>query len=293
MLVRVFRQTATLLPVFLGLACSELVGIAVGLPDDSDTGYLGATTDEGTSSDASRDTGTGDRDTGTGVNRDTGSEWDTGTGRNTDTGTGNADTSVNPDGLIEVPIIHSSWFWISQSDNILNIQGSWYFFDDFDSSMNMTATDGSIVCVEGYVAHNHPEDYTSYFGAKIGFDLCADAPNSDGNKTAYPIANCSWSPGLQDRIKGLVFDIEGSPEFIPKEIRVQFIEDRLDSTYVVVSGQGERTVLMEDAALYYDPSAPPLNPDGVRSIMFYIHSSIGPVNFNFCINNLRILATPL
>jgi hypothetical protein len=327
MYVLVSRVLAALCLITIAFACDDMVGVAVGLPADgrdastptdsdsssdsssateNDTGTAdsddtedsgsddtsvassddtGAGTGSDTSSDAGADIspGTGE-DTGSDTGNDTssGMEADSGSDTDEDTSTSGIDSSTDTtEALKAVKIFWEDNGWILLYQNELKVQGDWNAYADKASTIYMQVVNKSVVCVDGNVEHTS-DDYGTYYGAKVGFDLCGDPAST------HTLGDCPLSANLNVKLKGITFTLAGT---LPDELRVQFNEeDRQDGTYVVVKGEGTHTVFLSDATLAYDPAAPPLNLDAMVSILFYIHASEGPLTFDFCISNIRLLA---
>ena len=180
------------------------------------------------------------------------------------------------------------------------IWGPWYTFGGLDSVFTpaegdpVMAINGQI-CFSGTVAQVIGGDYSTYYGADIGFDLCGMPADMSTCDQWMPPEFCSWAPESKHTVTEcgialnvISFDISGT---LPStELRINFKETgRDESTYLVVVGTGPFSGMVADATVAYDASAPPLNVANVEAIHFQVASmEAGPVPFDFCISNLQI-----
>ncbi len=262
--------------------------------NDTSSDSMNVETDSEFGTDADVDT---DIDTDTDVDTDSNSEDDrdteTGTAPESDTQTDDMDASVDSDtGLTlrpvaEIPLqFTAADSWVSEPPgftNWLNIEGGWNSYYDGLSTISRDISIDNVVCVEGKIVppQGPDPDYQKYFGAKVGFDLCM----------LFSFEFCDLDPDIAEQFAGVSFTIlSGISNELPDEIRVQFWEqNRGDSPYVPISGDGDHETRIENAKLYYDPTAPPLNVNKIQSIFFYISSSVWSGPFGFCIGNIRAL----
>ncbi len=180
------------------------------------------------------------------------------------------------------------------------IWGAWYTFGGQDSVFTppegeaVSAVDGQI-CVSGTVAQVIGGDYSTYYGAVIGFDLCGMPGDMSTCSDWMPPEFCDWAPESKHTItecginlNTISFDITGT---LPStELRVQFKEqNREENTYLIVAGTGTFVGNVDDAEVTYDSSAPALNKGIVEAIHIQIASQeSGTVEYDFCISNLTI-----
>jgi hypothetical protein len=180
------------------------------------------------------------------------------------------------------------------------IWGAWYTFGGQDSVFTPPEGDavmasGGQICFSGTVAEVLGGDYSTYYGADIGFDLCG-MPGDMGNCADWmPAEYCDWGPETKHTVSEcgislntISFDITGT---LPStELRINFKETgREESTYLVVAATGAFSGSVSDANVGYDSGAPALNLDMVESIHFQVASREGgTVEFDFCISNLQI-----
>jgi len=180
------------------------------------------------------------------------------------------------------------------------IWGAWYTFGGLDSVFNPPEGEpvfaqNDHICFSGTVAQVIGGDYSTYYGAAIGFDLCGMPADMSTCDEWMPPEYCSWAPESRHTITEcsigvnlISFDITG--QLPSTELRVQFKErDRDESTYLAVFGTGHFVGVLSDATVGYDSSAPPLDQSSLEAIHFLVASTeAGPVTFGFCIGNLQI-----
>ena len=179
--------------------------------------------------------------------------------------------------------------WIARDSNGLHIQGAWYVFgDDYSLIEGSVMSDGS-VCAEGYASLVMDEDYGTYYGVKLAFDLCASGASEDPPEEKYTIGDCPYNGSLDILLKGIRFDIEGIWDTFDNELRITFKEEgREECAYVVATSDGSKIALFEDAEVGYDPSEAGTNASLVQSIHFHIPSNqFEKSNFSFCISNVQ------
>ena len=200
------------------------------------------------------------------------------------------ENSLSPD-MSRVPLRFDDSGWISRSDNALGIQGPWDVIAGEASAIDGAFENGTAVRVVGTATPDPAgEDYTNYFGAKIGFHLCADESiRYFDDNAAHTAGECPFNDILSRQIMGVSFSLDG--HLPATELRVQLSEKgRQDGTYKVVSGSGPHTVWFSETKIHYDPEAEPFHKEGFNGIMFYISSTGGPTSFDFYINDLAIWA---
>jgi hypothetical protein len=279
-----------------GLTCAMLEGTAscVDAEGDSETESDSITHDRSTSSaDADTDADAdGDADGDTDADTDSDADGDTGVDGDTDADT-DADADQNP-GILVMPGTDG---WIDAQDNQLGIQGAWYSFASEGSVITPAEGDpfvnnGQEICTNGVAAQVLDNDWATYFGAAIAFDTCAPSEQERveqglDSSFKYMLSNCPYNATLADVFLGISFNIAGNFNVV----QVIFYEqDRFEGAYVEIASEGSHTVLAEQAAVGYDPGAPPINPDHIESIHFFISTNTeSPTPFDFCISDVRFL----
>jgi hypothetical protein len=308
--------------LFVCTACSIIDGIAVtisGKESETDSAPVSDTASEQEESTATEtDTGTSppeDTDTST-ISKDGGSEQEsesiagsdtpgdsekTDSDSTTDTNSELNTSDTLDDGLEEydIPFVDGDLPHIFADDNLLNLQGWWYTFYSIDgmASIEMTpSVEDNTICVNGWVRDPADGNYNLYYGAKVGFATCSNKFPGSYYGTEYSLETCPGENGerengLDTRMVGISFTLTG--DLPQNELRIQFAEqNRQDGTYVAIHRAGDRKIKFEDATLAYDITAPGISIPNIIGIFFYIPSSGGPATFDFCIENLKILAYP-
>ena len=202
---------------------------------------------------------------------------------------GELGTDLSERVFIKVPITFDGGGWISGADNDLGVQGAWHYFAGVDSRIDGSFVMENAVTASGVVVP--PPDGTSYgtyFGAKIGFHICASGSPTNETSEYFTAGSCTLTDGLVDKLAGISFRLEGT---LPTtELRLQLHEeDRDDGTYEVVKGVGDHFILFENARIHYLEDAEPFHPDLLQAIYFYISSTGGPSSFAFIISDVAFL----
>ncbi len=179
--------------------------------------------------------------------------------------------------------------WVSVASNGAHVQGAVFTYQSMGSTIMplTTATtpftnagDGKL-CVKGSTAKVVGMDFSTYYGAGMGFDLCQA---SDSAPTKYTLGQCPLGNGLG----GLRFKLSGAS--IPSELRVSFHEaNRAESTYVLAKA-GDNEALFKDGKVAYDPLAPMVNVANIDSVHFMIPGSeLDAVPFDFCVEQVELV----
>jgi hypothetical protein len=192
-----------------------------------------------------------------------------------------------------IPIRFDDNGWISQDENDLGIQGSWHVLLGLGSTIQGTFENGDTVRVEGTVTPpSDGSDFINYFGAKIGFFVCANSPQDVAGFKYYTASSCPYNPSLAEQIVGLSVTIEGN---LPTtELRLQLNEkERTEGTYQILYTTNRHTVIFSETKVHWDSSASPFHVEDLDRILFYVASAGGPTTFSFRISRLEILARNL
>lgn len=182
--------------------------------------------------------------------------------------------------------------WVAKADNAAGVQGAVFTYASEGSTiMPLTdettpfenAGDGRL-CVKGSAAQVVDEMYGVYFGAGMGFDLCANGASDEPPNEKYALGACPFGQELV----GLRFKLSGST--VPSELRVQFKETARDEATYVLAKSGANTVLFEDGKVVYDPMADPVDVSKIESVQFAIPTNAdAPTKFDFCIEDVVLL----
>jgi len=187
-------------------------------------------------------------------------------------------------------------------DGVTGIYGPWYTYGCQDAVITPPEGDpalpiGDAMCFSGTVPQVIGSDYSTYYGAAIGFDLCAmlDADAMASCDAWMPPEYCVFEPESKHTVSecgisltAVSFNITGT---IPGDLRLVFKEQgRDESPYVSVPNAGGCFVgRAADATVAYDSSAPPLDLTRVESIHLQVATNTSaPVEFDFCLSELNV-----
>ena len=171
----------------------------------------------------------------------TGGAGGTGTGEGGTTGTGGATIDTTP--LPGVRLMPNSEGFMKTGDNALGIQGAWYSFGCVGAVLE--PAEGSRfdnpgkMCFKGTAPMVTDQDgdgaldYSTIWGAGIGFDLCAQSEeeaadagvSDDAGKivpTKYPLMSCPYNAELATKLIGVAVRFSGVVN--ATELRIQFNE---------------------------------------------------------------------
>ena len=155
-------------------------------------------------------------------------------------------------------------------------------------------------------------DYSTIWGAGIGFDLCAQSeeeaaaggvPNDAGVlvPVKFPISACPYNPDLVTKMIGVAVRFSGVVN--ATELRVQFNEgDNVANSYykVAPADVAASTVMnveFEDPLVrtHYNPKLKPGDTDAnnLLAIQFMVPTdSAGPVDWDFCVDAISAITAP-
>jgi hypothetical protein len=152
-------------------------------------------------------------------------------------------------------------------------------------------------------------DYSTIWGAGIGFDLCAqsadeaaDAGVSDGGApTKHPLSSCPYNTDLATKMIGVAVRLRGVVN--ATELRIQFNEgDSVANSYYRVSPAevAAGTVMnveFEDPLVktHYNPKLKPgdTNANNILAIQFMVPTnSSAAVDWDFCVEAIAAITAP-
>ncbi len=227
--------------------------------------------------------GGGDGDGDGDLDGDTGEE-DTNPVTTDDTGGGGGGTTS---------LMPSTEGWLDQTDD--GFQGAWYTYTDNDDGGNSTivpaegdpfTNDGSELCVSGEASLVVDEEWSTYWGAGVGMDLCANTADQDPPEKKYTLSTCPFNADLANQFLGVEFDIDGT---WGDELRCSFKEaDRIESAYVEITSSGHQECLVEEAQVWYDTEQDLTDVTKIEALQFQIATNATSATaFEFCISNLK------
>jgi hypothetical protein len=263
--------------------------------------------------------GTGGTSTGGGG----GSGGTGGAGGTGDTGgTGSGGTVVDTTPLPGVRLMPNSEGFMKTGDNELGIQGAWYTFGctgatiepaegsrfDNPGKMCFKGTAPKVTDADG----DGSLDYSTIWGAGMGFDLCAQSEEEAGDAgfsddagtivpTKYPLNACPYNPDLVTKLLGVAVRFSGVVN--AAELRIQFNEgDKVANSYYKVApadvAAGTKLkVEFEDPLVktWYNPKLKPGETDAnnVLAIQFMVPTNDStPVDWDFCVEDIAAITAP-
>lgn len=202
------------------------------------------------------------------------------------------DTNEGGGGGSSASLMPSTEGWVDQTED--GFQGAWYTYTDNDDEGNSTISpaegepftnDGASICVEGEASLVVDELWSTYWGAGVGMDLCANTKDQEPSEHKYTLSDCPFNPDLATQFKGVEFDIEGE---WGSELRCSFKEkERTESAYVEITAEGHQDCMVADAAVWYDTSQDPTDVTKIEALQFQIATNATSATpFDFCITNL-------
>jgi hypothetical protein len=263
--------------------------------------------------DANSRSGTGG--TGTGA---TGMGGKGGTGTGTGAGTGGLVFDTTP--LPGVNLMPNAEGFMKTGDNELGIQGAWYSFGCagavFEPKEGSRFDNPGRMCFKGTAPMVTDKDgdgnldYSTIWGAGIGFDLCAESEEEAGDAgvtdagvlpAKHPLSDCPYNPDLATKLIGVAVRVRGVVN--AAELRVQFNEgDNVANSYykVTPADVAAATVMkveFEDPLVktYYNPKLKPGDTDAnnVLAIQFMIPTNnAAPVDWDFCVEAISAITAP-
>lgn len=244
-------------------------------------------------------------------------------GTSTSAGTGGTVVDTTP--LPGVNIMPNEEGFMKTDKNELGIQGAWYSFGCADAVIE--PKEGSRydnpgkMCFKGTAPMVTDKDgdgaldYSTIWGAGIGFDLCAqsaeeagdagvgDADAGDAGVTPakYPLSACPYNANLVTKMIGVGVRFSGTVN--ATELRVQFNEgDSVANSYYKVtpdqvSSRAALKVEFKDPLVktHYNPKLKPgdADPNNILAIQFQVPTNTGAaVDWDFCVEEITALTAP-
>jgi hypothetical protein len=259
----------------------------------------------------------GTSDTGGTGSGGAGGEGGTGAG-----GTGSGGTVIDTTPLPGVSLMPNEEGFMKTGDNELGIQGAWYTFGcagaviepeegaQFDNPGKMCFK-GAAPMVTDEDGDGEP-DYSTIWGAGMGFDLCAQSEEEAGDAgvtddagvivpTKYPLSACPYNPDLVTKLIGVAVRFSGVVN--AAEFRIQFNEgDKVANSYYKVAPADveagtKLNVEFKDPLVktHYNPKLKPdnANPDNILAIQFMVPTNTSaPVDWDFCVEDIVAITAP-
>ena len=238
----------------------------------------------------------------------------------TGTGTGTGGTAVDTSPLAGISLMPNAEGFMKADKNELGIQGAWYSFGcagaiiepkegarfDNPGRMCFKGTAPMVTDKDG----DGTLDYSTIWGAGIGFDLCAqseeeaaDAGATDAGvvATKYPLSACPYNADLATKL--IVIAVRLSGVVNAAELRVQFNEgDNVANSYyrvtpAQVAAGGAMKIEFEDPLVktHYNPKLKPGDADAnnILAIQFMIPTNnSAPVDWDFCVEDIAAITAP-
>jgi|GEM_PF-6041072 len=240
----------------------------------------------------------------------------------TGTGAGTGGTVIDTTPLPGVNLMPNEEGFMKTGDNELGIQGAWYSFGctgaviepaegsrfDNPGKMCFKGTAPMVTDQDGDGAL----DYSTIWGAGIGFDLCAQSDEEAGDAgvtndagsiipTKYPLSACPYNPDLVTKLIGVAVRFSGVVNAV--ELRIQFNEgDNVANSYYRVSpddvAAGTKLfVEFEDPLVktHYNPKLKPGDTDAnnILAIQFMVPTNeSAPVDWDFCVEDIAAITAP-
>lgn len=254
---------------------------------------------------------------GAGGTAGSGGTGGTGTG-GASTGTGGTVADTTP--LPGVNLMPNEEGFMKTDKNELGIQGAWYSFGCADAVIEPKEgaryDNPGKMCFKGSAPMVTDKDgdgsldYSTIWGAGIGFDLCAqsaeeagDAGVGDGGAepAKYPLSACPYNPDLVNKMIGVGVRFSGTVN--ATELRVQFNEgDSVANSYYKVTpaqvASGARLkVEFKDPLVktHYNTKLKPggADPNNILAIQFQVPTNnTAAVDWDFCVEEITALTAP-
>lgn len=251
-----------------------------------------------------------------------GTSTETGTGGTGAGGTGNGaggTVVVDTTPLPGIRLMPNEEGFMKTGENELGIQGAWYSFGCVDATLEPKEgaryDNTGKMCFKGTAPAVTDKDgdgsldYSTIWGAGIGFDLCAqseeeagDAGVGDGDAGSapvkYPLSACPYNADLATKLLGISVRFSGKVN--ATELRVQFNEGDsvANSYYKVTPAEVESGTVMkiefEDPLVktHYNPKLKPGDADAnnILAIQFMIPTNAAdPIDWDFCVEDLAAI----
>jgi hypothetical protein len=305
------------------MACSRRLILLTTLGAISALGAVGCSKN---STDADRGTGSGGSGGNSGASSSGGSSGTGGSGGSSTGSTGSGgsggsgSTAVDTTPLPGVRLMPNEEGFMKADENDLHIQGAWYSFGcagasiepkegaRYDNSGKMCFK-GTAPMVTDKDGDGSP-DYSTIWGAGIGFDLCAqseeeaakpDGTDAGAGPTKYTLSACPYNAELATKLIGVAVRFSGAVN--APELRVQFNEgdNVANSYYKVTPAQVASGTVMkiefEDPLVktHYNTKLKPGDADAnyILAIQFMIPTNTSAeVDWDFCVEDIAAITAP-
>ncbi len=301
------------------IGAAGMVGCGSDSPSKGGSGGTGA---GGTSMGGSGGAG-GTSAGGSGGTRTGGSGGAAGTSAGGAGGSGSGGTTVvDTSPLPGVRLMPNEEGFMKTGDNELGIQGAWYSFGckgaSFEPAEGARFDNPGKMCFKGTAPKVTDEDgdgsldYSTIWGAGIGFDLCAQseeeaadagASATDGGVVAvkYPLSACPYNADLVTKLIGVAVRFSGSVN--ADELRIQFNEgDSVANSYYKVPpadvAAGKKlNVEFKDPLVqtHYNTKLKPggADPNNILAIQFMVPTNKdNSVDWDFCVEDIAAITAP-
>ncbi len=255
---------------------------------------------------------------GAGANGTGGRTGSGGTGGTSGTGGAAVDTTPLPG----ISLMPNAEGFMKTGDNELGIQGAWYSFgcagSDLEPAEGSRYDNPGKMCFKGTAPQVTDQDgdgkldWSTFWGAGIGFDLCAQSDEEaadagtrdDAGKilpAKFPLSACPYNPDLATKLIGVAVRFSGVVN--ATELRLQFNEgDNVANSYYkvapadIAAGTKLRVEFKDPLVkTYYNPKLKPGNtdPNNILAIQFQVPTNeAAPVDWNFCVEDIVAITAP-
>jgi hypothetical protein len=244
-------------------------------------------------------------------------------GTSTSTGTGGTVVDTTP--LPGVNLMPNEEGFMKTDKNELGIQGAWYSFGcagaEIQPKEGAQYSNSGKMCFKGTAPMvtdkdgDGSPDYSTIWGAGIGFDLCAqsaeeagdagvgdaDAGDAGVQPAKYPLSACPYNTDLVNKMIGVGVRFSGTVN--ATELRVQFNEgDSVANSYYrvtpaqVASGAGIKVEFKDPLVkTHYNTKLKPggADPNNILAVQFQIPTGTSAaVDWDFCVEEITALTAP-
>lgn len=235
--------------------------------------------------------------------------------------TGAGGTAIDTTPLQGVRLMPNGEGFMKTGDNELGIQGAWYTFGCagavIEPAEGTRFDNPGKMCFKGTAPMVTDEDgdgaldYSTIWGAGMGFDLCAQSEEEAADAgvstdaglipAKYPLSTCPYNPDLATKLIGVAVRFSGVVN--ATELRIQFNEgDSVANSYykVAPADVAAGTVMkveFEDPLVktHYNPKLKPGDTDAnnLLAIQFMVPTNTSdPVDWDFCVEDIAAITAP-
>jgi len=234
--------------------------------------------------------------------------------------TGSGGTVVDTTPLPGVNLMPNAEGFMKTGENALGIQGAWYSFGCADAVIEPKEgaryDNPGKMCFKGTAPMVTDKDgdgsldYSTIWGAGIGFDLCAQSAEEAGDAGAgdagatpakYPLSACPYNADLVTKMIGVGVRFSGTVN--ASELRVQFNEgDSVANSYYKVtpaqvsSGTGLKIEFKDPLVkTHYNTKLKPggADPNNILAVQFQVPTNnTAAVDWDFCVEAITALTAP-